>query len=208
MSKNRNIPNVVVKTYRLSTTGRRIALLLALGGGVVWLFAVWKLADVLGISYLHLPSTLQAVVEGGLTASQIVPAVLLLVLIIAAPLLVWNVVEEWSTSYTVRDDGLLYDTVQGISVLYPWHAIKGLRRVDPEADEPVHELIVDQAGICQINSRVLRWLHRQAFGRSRVPIYAHVVDRDQLLDEIVARAGLAFSAQPVTFSAQGERPSA
>ncbi len=181
---------LAVKTYRLTARGRRIALSLALGSLLVWGFAIWKLADVLGISYLRLPGTLRAAVEQGLTASQIVPAVLLLVLIIAAPLLVWNVVEEWSTSYTVREDGLVYDTVQGISVLYPWSAIKGLRRVDPEADEPVHELIVDQSGICQINSRVLRWLHRQAFGRTRVPIYADVVERDELLNEIVARSGL------------------
>jgi hypothetical protein len=37
---------------------------------------------------------------------------------------------------------------------------------------------------------VLRWLHRQAFGRSRIPIYARVADRDELIAEIVARAGL------------------
>lgn len=200
--------NVAMRTYQLSTTGRRIALLLALGASVVWVFALWKLADILDISYLRLPSTLRTVIEQGLTANQIVPAILLLVLIIAAPLLMWNVIEEWSTTYTVRDDGLLYDTVQGISVLYPWTAIKGLRRVDPESDEPVHELIVDQAGICQINSRILRWLHRQAFGRNRVPIYAHVVDRDQLLDDIIARSGLAISPQPIAFNAKQERPSA
>ena len=179
-----------MKTYRLSKHGRSTAAVLAGGGVVVWCFALWKFASVLGINYLRLPSTLRAVAEQGLTASQIVPALLLLVLIVATPLLVWNVVEEWSTTYTVRDDGLLYDTVQGISVLYPWDSIRALRRVDPEADEPVHELLVDQAGISQINSRVLRWLHRQAFGRSRIPIYAQIDDRTELLDAIVARAGL------------------
>jgi hypothetical protein len=179
-----------MKTYRLSKRGRNIAAGLALGGFAVWCFAVWKLADVLGISYLRLPSTLRDAVAQGLAASQVVPALLLLVLIVAVPLLIWNVIEEWSTTYTVREDGLVYDTVQGISVRYPWSAIKGLRRVDPEAEEPVHELLVDQSGIYQINSRLLRWLHRQAFGRSRIPIYAHVVDRDELLAAIVSRAGL------------------
>jgi hypothetical protein len=187
-----------MKTYRLSKNGRTIAGGLALGGLVVWCFALWKLADVLGLNYLRLPSTLRGAVEQGLTASQIVPALMLLVLIVAAPLLIWNVIEEWSTTYTVRDDGLVYDTVQGISVLYPWSAIKGLRRVDPEADEPVHELLVDQAEIRQINSRVLRWLHRQAFGRSRIPIYAHVVDRAELIDAIVSRAGLQQGTEPRT----------
>ena len=179
-----------MKTYRLDTTGRRIAFSLALGALIVWLFAIWKLADVLKISYLHLPSTVRAAVNAGLTVSQIVPALLLIVLIVAAPLLIWNLLEEWSTTYEIAEDGLIYDTVQGISVLYPWTSIKGLRQVDPEAEEPVHELIVDQTGICQIRSRVLRWLHRQAFGRTRVPIYAHVTDRDELLAEIVTRAGL------------------
>lgn len=179
-----------MKTYRLDPTGRRVALLLALGALIVWLFALWKLPDVLGVSYSNLPSSLSAAIERGLTVGQIVPALLLTVLIIAAPLLVWNLAEEWSTSYTVRDDGLAYDTVQGISVLYPWTAIKSLRRIDPEARAPVYELIVDQTGICQIRSRLLRWLHQQAFGRTRIPIYAHVADRDELLAEIVARAGL------------------
>lgn len=184
-----------MKTYRLNLTGRRVVALLALGALIIWLFAVWKLPDILSsgtvrFSYLHLPSTLSAIVQGGLTVSQIVPALLLIVLIVAIPLLLWHLIEEWFTTYAVREDGLLYDTIQGISVLYPWDAIKGVRQVEPESDEPVYELIVDQAGICQINSRMLRWLHRQAFGRTRIPIYAHVVDRDELLHEIVTHAGL------------------
>ncbi|HEX6288734.1 MAG TPA: hypothetical protein VFZ66_06060 [Herpetosiphonaceae bacterium] len=187
-----------MKTYRLNATGRRATLLLMLGALAVWLFTLWKLPDILStqnvtVSYLRLPSTLGAAIRDGLTASQVVPALLFGVLIVAAPLLLWNLLEEWSTTYVVRDDGLLYDTVQGISVLYPWTAIKGLRQVDPESNAPVHELIVDDAGICQIRSRVLRWLHRQAFGRSRIPIYAHVADRDELIAAIVARAGLQLA---------------
>lgn len=187
---------LLMKTYRLHARGRRATLLIALGALIVWLFALWKLPDVLGLSYSNLPGTFRTAWEQGFTVSQIVPALLLIVLIIAAPLLVWNLAEEWSTTYTVREDGLLYDTVQGITVLYPWATIKGVRLVDPEEREPVHEVIVDQDGICQIRSRILRWLHQQAFGRTRVPIYAQVVDRDELLYEIRARAGLQPSAQP------------
>ncbi len=184
-----------MKHYRLDATGRRATLLLMVGAFVVWLFAIWKLPDLLStdnvrVRYLRLPSTLAAAITDGLGVSQIVPALLFIVLIVAAPLLIWNLLEEWSTSYTVRDDGLLYDTVQGISVLYPWTAIKGVRRADPEAKSPDHEVIVDDVGICQIGSPWLRWLHRQAFGRMRIPIYARVASRDELIEEIVTRAGL------------------
>lgn len=185
------------KTYRLNQTGRWIALGIAAGTLGFWLFALWQLPNVLSsdaiqVSYLE-PGTFVQAIDQGLNAYQIVPALLLIVLIVAAPLLIWNVAEEWSTTYTVRDDGLIYDTIQGIRVLYPWSAIKSLRLVDPEAREPVHELIVDQRGVLQIRSRILRWLHAQAFGRSRVPIYAHITDRDDLIDEITRRAGLAVS---------------
>jgi hypothetical protein len=184
-----------MKRYRLDATGRRVTLLLMLGALVVWLFAVWKLPDLLStenvrVSYLHLSSTLAAAITDGLGVSRIVPALLFVVLVVAAPLLIWNLLEEWSTSYTVRDDGLLYDTVQGISVLYPWTAIKSVRRADPEARSPDHEVIVDDVGVCQIGSPLLRWLHQQAFGRMRIPVYARVAERDELIAEIVTRAGL------------------
>lgn len=183
-----------MKTYRLDPTGRRAALLLGIGALAVWIFAVWKLPAVLGLSYANLVGDVRDMLSNGLTVSQIVPGLLLAVIVIAAPLLLWNIAEEWSTTYTVRDDGLLYDTVQGISVLYPWGAIKGLRQVDPEADEPVHELVVDDAGIGQIRSNMLRWLHRQAFGRTRIPLYAHIAERDELMNEIIVRAGLQAAA--------------
>lgn len=183
-----------MKTYRLDQNGRRATLLLMLGALAVWLFALWKLPDALStenvqVSYLRLPSTLAAVIADGLSVSQIIPALLFIVLIVVAPLLIWNLLEEWSTTYVVRDDGLEYDTVQGIKVLYPWQAIKGVRIVDPEARAPDYEVLVDDE-ICQIRSRLLRWLHRQAFGRSRIPIYARVGERHELIAEIVNRAGL------------------
>jgi hypothetical protein len=184
-----------MKTYRLNSNGRRATALLALGALLVWVFALWKLPDTLSsssvrVSYLHVPSTLSAAIEQGLRVNQIVPALLLIVLIVATPLLLWNLVEEWSTFYIVRDDGLIYDTVQGISVLYPWTSIKSVRRVDPESDGQDYELIVDRNCVSQIGNPLLRWLHQQAFGRTRIPIYARTDDRDELIQEIVTRAGL------------------
>lgn len=188
------LENSVAKTYRLDRTGRRTALLLTLGAASVWVFALWKLPDVLSSGTLRVryldPGSWVGAVSQGLAVTQIVPALLLLVLIIATPLLLWNLIEEWFTTYTVRDDGLVYDTIQGISVVYDWNTIRSLRPVDPEANDPLYELIVDGNGVCQINNPVLRWLHSQAWSRGRIPIYAHVTDRDELLDQIVTRAGL------------------
>jgi hypothetical protein len=199
-----------MKTYRLDSTGRWTALLLIAGAAMVWLFALWKLPDMLSseqvrVSYRDLPGTLGAAIAQGLTVSQIVPALLFIVLIVATPLLIWNLVEEWFTTYVVREDGLEYDTVQGISVLYPWTAIRGVRAVDPEATEPTHEVLVDRDALTQIRNPLLRWLHRQAFGRARIPIYAHVTDREELLQEIVSRAGLAISRQPSAVSLREDR---
>ena len=42
---------------------------------------------------------------------------------------------------------------------------------------------------------MLRWLHAQAYGRLRLPIYAGLAERDELLAEIRQRTGL--SAEPV-----------
>jgi len=184
-----------MRTYCLDTAGRRSALLLTLGAVVVWGFALWQLPHILSsetvrVSYANFPSTLTAAVRAGLTVAQIVPALLFIVMIVAVPLLIWNLFEEWATCYNVRDDGLEYCSLGGISILYPWTTITRVRQVDPEADEAVHEVVVDQPGASQIRNPVLRFLHRQAFGQTRIPIYAHVRDRDELLREIVMRSGL------------------
>jgi hypothetical protein len=191
----------VNKTYRLNRSGRRNALLLTLAAAIVWLFAIIKLPDVLSsdtvrVSYRALPGTISALLAEGLSVNQIVPALLLVVLIVATPLLIWNLIEEWTTRYVVRDDGLEYDTVRGIRLWYPWSAITGLRRADPEGDAPHYEVLVEPQPQHQIRSRVLHWLHAQAFGRTRIPIYAQTEDRDGLLEEIVRRAGLAVPVPP------------
>lgn len=194
-----------MKHYRLNSTGRRATALLALGALAVWLFAMWKLPDVLSgpsvrVSYFALPSTLSTAIEQGLRVNQIVPALLLIVLTVAGPLLLWNLAEEWSTTFIVRDDGLVHDTVQGISVLYPWSTIRSLRRVDPESEAPNYELIVDRAAVQPIRNPLLRWLHQQAFGRNRILIYARIDGRDELLQEIVTRAGLQNIVQDESLS--------
>ncbi|MBA3945192.1 MAG: hypothetical protein H0X37_11590 [Herpetosiphonaceae bacterium] len=203
------------KTYTLTATGRRTTLSLLLGALVLWVTALWLLGDTLHLTLVHptvthpctvgtlMRATLQhQPIETGFashpctaaTVDQVVPGALLLVMVIALPLMAWNLVEEWSTRYTVTDAGLLYQTVGPIHVLYPWDAIVGLRRVDPQSVEPVDELVIDRQHRVQIRPLVLGWLHRLAFGLARVPLYAGITERDELVARIQRYSQLKPSA--------------
>jgi hypothetical protein len=184
-----------MKTYRLSSSGRRTSLILMIGALIVWAFALWTFRSTLGISYnpVEFWSTLRQSVEQGLSISQIVPALLMLMLIVATPLVIWNILEEWAAVYTAADDGLRFESL-GVALTYPWPAVTGLRRVDEDSDEPVDELVINQDLTRQIRNPVLRFLHRQAYGRNRLPIYAGLENRDDLLAEVRSRAGLAEEA--------------
>lgn len=180
-----------MKTYRLSASGRRTALLLLIGALAIWGFALLSFRSTLGIDYNPIAfwGSLRASIENGLGVSQLVPALLMLVLIIATPLLVWNLLEEWAAGYTPTAEGLRFHSL-GVGVLYPWSAISALRRVDDDADEPLDELVLAGDYTGQIKNPLLRFLHAQAYGRTTLPLYAGIENREQLLDEIRARAGL------------------
>lgn len=184
-----------MKTYRLSSSGRRTSLILLVGALIVWAFALWTFRSTLGISYnpVEFWGTLRQSVEQGLTISQIVPALLMLMLIVATPLVIWNLLEEWSATYTPGEAGLRFEAL-GIALTYPWRSITGMRRVDEDSDEPVDEVVLAEDVTRQIRNPVLRFLHRQAYGRTRLPIYAGLENRDELLDEIRARVGLTKEA--------------
>jgi hypothetical protein len=177
-----------MKTYRLTAAGRRLTLTLMLAAVLLWIFAVALLRTTLGLQYRHLFTSLSVTLRGGLGVSQLIPAGIMVMLLVAAPLLLWGLWEEWNTSYTVGDDGLIYRTAAGIALHYPWTAIRGLRRGDK--DQAVAKLLVLEDSTRQIHNPLLRWLHRQAVGTQYVPIYADIEHRDELLDEIVQRSGL------------------
>ncbi|MEN9934916.1 MAG: hypothetical protein RLZZ387_1495 [Chloroflexota bacterium] len=197
-----------MKTYRLTSAGRRTAIILLIGALIIWAFALWTFRSTLGISYnpLELWGSLRASVEQGLSVGQIVPALLMLVLIVATPLVIWNILEEWDASYTPAEDGLRFSSL-GVRVTYPWVGVSGLRRVDEDSDEPADELLLAEDYTRHISSPLLRFLHRQAYGRTKLPIYAGVQDRDELLADIRRRAGLHEELPantPTATSAKGQ----
>jgi hypothetical protein len=182
-----------MKTYRISPSGRRTALILLVGALIIWVFALWTFSSTLGISYNPIAfwGSLRASVEAGLSISQLVPALLMLVLIVATPLVIWNICEELSASYTPAADGLRFSAL-GVNLDLPWAGISAIRRVDEDSDEPMDELLLREDFTGQIRNPVLRFLHGQAYGRTKLPIYSGVTDRDELLAAIREQADLSL----------------
>lgn len=184
------------KTYSLSSAGRRTTLVLLIGSLLIWLFAFWTLRSTLNLSYhpLRFFSSLQAAISQGLTISQIIPALLMLVIIIATPLVVWNLLEEWSAVYAVDKAGLRFSAM-GFSLLYPWTAVQAIGAVDSDADDPMDELLLEQDAGAQIANPLVRWLHNQAYGRRRLPIYAGLEQRQELIETIQQYRSSEFGNQ-------------
>ena len=178
-----------MKTYRISSSGRRTALILLVGALIIWIFALWTFGSTLGINPVAFWGTLRASIEQGLSISQLVPALLMLVLIVATPLVIWNICEELAAAYTPTEDGLRF-TALGVMLTLPWAGISAIRRVDEDSDEPMDELILREDYTSQIRNPLLRFLHAQAYGRTKLPIYAGVADRDDLLAVIHQHAEL------------------
>lgn len=187
-----------MKTYRLSPSGRRSAIVLLIGALLIWVFALWTLRITLATSSDPSASLFQALQENlnrGLSAGQIIPALLMVVLLIATPLVLWGILEEWGAQYTLTDAGLQF-TSFGVALNCPWDRISGIHRLEDDADEPLDAIIIRDDLSSQIKNPLVRWLHRQACGARRLLIYPGLEDRDDLLQEIRIRSGLP-DAQPV-----------
>jgi hypothetical protein len=194
-----------MQTYRQSPAGRRTTLVLLVGALIIWAFALWTLRSTLNLSYnpLRFLGSLQATIGQGLSVAQVVPAVLMMVLIVATPLVMWNLLEEWSASLTPTETGLQFSAM-GFSVLYPWSGIRAIRRVDDDEDEPMHELVLDADYTRQIKNPLVRFLHGQSYGRAKLPIYAGLERRDELLEQI-ARHVRSEDASPDSAGAAPEQ---
>lgn len=181
-----------MKRYQLSAAGRRTTIILLIGALAIWAFALWSFRSTLDLSYhpLHFWSTLQVSINSDdMNISRLVPALLMLVLIVSTPLLIWNLLEEWAAVYTPTDEGLHFASL-GIALTYPWSAIREIRRVDDDSDDPVDELVIVGDHTRQIANPIVRFLHAQAYGRNKLPIYAGLEQRDELLAEIQQRVAL------------------
>ncbi len=174
-----------MKTYRLSAAGRRNVLVLLVAALLIWVFALWSFASTLRISYnpLRFWPSLQESLAQGLSVGQVVPALLMLVLIVATPLLIWALLAEWAAAYTPTPDGLRFESL-GVRVTCPWDRVRAVQPVDADADEPFDELLLDTDASAQIAHPVARFLHRQAWGSYRLPIYPGLEERDELLAAI------------------------
>lgn len=184
-------------TYRLSPSARRSAMALLIGALLIWVFALWTLR--ISIATSSDPSTglfqaLRENLDRGLSLGQTIPALLMVVLLVATPLVVWSILEELGAQYTLTDAGLRF-TSFGIALTCPWSSVVGIRRRHDDADDPIDEVTLRDDPSIQIRNPLVRWLHRQACGARRLPIYSGVENRDDLLREIRAHAGLN-DAQP------------
>jgi hypothetical protein len=198
-----------MRTYRLSPAGKRQIFVLLLAALLIWAFALWSFASTLGISYnpLQLWPSLQQSLAAGLGVGQVVPALLMLALIIATPLLFWALLAEWAAAYTPGASGLQFETI-GARLSLPWNTIRGISRADEgdgSHDEaqplPSEELLLTVDTGAQIANPLVRFLHGQAIGHGRLPLYGGVERRDELIAEIqrhLAAPAPATAAAPLS----------
>ncbi|WP_322494489.1 hypothetical protein [Chloroflexus sp.] len=172
------------RSYRLSPAGRRNNLLMIAVTMLLWVFALWSFASTLRLS-LHPAafwSDLQRVFAQPPAIERAAPALLLFVLIVATPLLIWNLIAEWDAAFTLADEGLTYEAI-GVRLWCPWEDVLALRPSPAVADEAI--VIACRRDPAEtIANPLLRWLHRQAHGRQRLVIGPDIEHRDELVAQI------------------------
>ncbi|WP_322511065.1 hypothetical protein [Chloroflexus sp.] len=172
------------RSYRLSPAGRRENLLMIAVAMLLWVFALWSFASTLRLN-LHPTafwSDLQRVFAQPPALEQTAPALLLLVLILATPLLIWNFITEWDTVFAPSSEGLRYEAM-GVRLCCPWEDIIALQPIPVNPNEAV--VVYCQRDPAEaIANPLRRWLHRQMHGRQRLVIGADIEQRDELVQQI------------------------
>lgn len=191
-----------MRTYRLSAAGRRLCLALLVGALLIWAFALWSFGNTLRISYnpLAFVGSLRDSLAAGIGVAEVVPALLMLALIVATPLLIWSLLTEWSAAYTPTPEGLRFESL-GVALTHPWASVRAVRPADDDGDEPLDEVLLGADQSAQIANPLVRLLHRQAHGRARLPIYPGLEHRDDLIAEI-RRATVAPAPASATRAAE------
>lgn len=183
--------------YRLSNEGRRNAWLLLVGALCIWVFSIWTLQTTLGLSYEPgaFSTSLSALWSEGLTVNRTVPSIFMLVLMVAAPLTMWNICMELASTFSVTTAGLRYQSI-GIDITIPWDTIADIRAVDADSDEPSDELVLSAAPASQIGNPLLRFLYTQAYGARILPVYPGLTERAALLAAIRSNSGVTEPVAP------------
>lgn len=181
--------------YRLGPAGRRMGYLLLVGALLIWGFALWTLKNTLQISLRpgNLGPSLQNLgrrlvgAEGAapFTPEEAIPAVVMAVLVLVVPLLIWNIVEELNASFAVGPSGITFRSL-GIELHIPWDGIVALRPADEEGEDRTDELVLRDARVSAIRNPLIRFLHCQAYGARRLPLYGGLEEREALLAQIRA----------------------
>ncbi len=181
-----------MKTYRLSSAGRRKTLVLLGAALLIWAFALWSFASTLRISYnpFRFWPTLQESLAQGLGVGQVVPALLMLVLIVATPLLIWALLAEWALAYTPTDDGLRVESL-GLRLECPWASVRAVHDSDADRDEPWAEVLLTGEPAVRTAHPLMRFLYRQAWGPGRLPLAPDLEERDELIATIRRSSAMA-----------------
>lgn len=173
---------------------------------LLWVFALWSFSSTLRLS-LH-PAAfwvdLQRVFAQPPAIEQAAPALLLVVLLVATPLLIWNLIAEWDAAFTLADEGLTYEAM-GVRLWCPWEELLALRPSPAVADEAV-VVYCRRDPAETIANPLLRWLHRQAHGRQRLVIGPDIEHRDELVAQI--EQAMARTQRRAEVLAVGHAPSA
>ncbi len=165
-------------TYRLSTTGRWLIVSFMVATLLVWLFALWLLLDTLSLSLGSLVESWRKAAPTW-TTGQTMPAYLLVALLVATPLLLWNLGRELAARYHVDADGVRFRSL-GLNVYQPWTQIVGLRTINERGDQPPRiDLLVTESTRPGLGRRLF---HRHTLGR--IPIYGSVANRETLVATI------------------------
>ncbi|MFM2309969.1 MAG: hypothetical protein RLY87_2091 [Chloroflexota bacterium] len=196
-----------MKEFQLSRGGRRNAWLMLVGAALIWIFAIWTFQSTLGISYVpgDVGASLGTMWAEGLTVNRTVPAIFMLVLMVAAPLTMWNISMELICRYAITEQGLRYTAV-GVDITIPWDGIADIRTVDADSDEPSDELILRDTPTAQIPNPLFRLLYSQAYGAKVLPVYPGLIDRSELMAEVRRRSGIPAEQPVVTHNSGDELP--
>lgn len=159
-----------VLQYRLSSSGRKTALVLLAGVASIFGFAVW---------------TLLSLLTAGIELGEMIPLVLMVGILIASPLLAWNIVEELFASIELSEEALVFRSA-GIEIPCPWSDVTGFSEPDGGTWRGGQDALVHLSRDCSssISSPLLRFLHRQAHGSRKIRLYSSLDDREKLQGRI------------------------